>query len=53
MNADPRMNTEIKDEDLDQVAGGIKSDIHRPDDSDGGPVCNCGPLPTAKERSTK
>ena len=53
MTADPRKNTEIKDEDLEQVAGGIKGDIDRPDDTERDPVCSCDPFPTAKERSTK
>ncbi len=34
MTDDPKKNTEIKEEDLDQVAGGIKDDIHRPGDGD-------------------
>ena len=48
MTADPKMNTEITDEDLDQVAGGIKSDIDRPDDDHGDDpvaVCRCDTFP--------
>lgn len=48
MTADPKMNTEMKDEDLDQVTGGIKSDIDRPDDDHGDDpdaVCHCKKFP--------
>ena len=34
MTDDPKKNTEIKDEDLDKVAGGIEDGIHRPGDGD-------------------
>lgn len=38
MTADPKKDNEIKDEDLNQVAGGTGSDVddERPDDYDGG-----------------
>ena len=53
MTADPRKNTEIKDEDLEQVAGGIKGDIDRPDGSGDEPVCDCEKPRTFDKRSTE
>ena len=53
MIADPRKNTEMKYEDLDQVAGGAEQDIDRPDDTGGGPVCSCETFPTADKWSAE